>query len=308
MKIIIGLMLSLWLAGCSDRGDEAVTLPQYGSAQGEATLYRFAIHPLHNPEKLHAVFSPLMRHLDAKIPGVHFDLEASKDYAAFEQKLRQREVAFALPNPYQTLLAERSGYQVIAKMGNDADFRGIFLVRRDSGIREVVDLKGRVVAYPAPTALAAAMLPQHFLHTRGLNVTSDIENRYVGSQESSILAVYHRQAAAAATWPPPWRAFQKSHPKEAAELEIAWQTPSLPNNAFVARDDIPGEIVAKVRAVLAGLHESPEGRAVLAAMETQRVDAADTASYAPVRRFVAEFNAQVRPIETYAPTGEGARR
>lgn len=304
----MGLLLGLGLAGCSDRPDPAVTLPQYGAAQGGATLYRFAIHPLHNPEKLHAVFSPLMRHLDAKIAGVHFDLEASKDYAAFEQKLRQREVAFALPNPYQTLLAERSGYKVIAKMGNDADFRGIFLVRRDSGIREVFDLKGKVVAYPAPTALAAAMLPQHFLHVRGLNVTTDIKNHYVGSQESSILAVYHRQAAASATWPPPWRAFQKSHPKEASELEIAWQTPSLPNNAFVVRDDVPAEIVVRVRAVLAGLHESAEGRAVLEAMETQRVDPADSASYAPVRRFVDEFNAQVRPIETYAPGGSGAGR
>lgn len=298
MKVILGLLLGLVLLGCSDRGQDA-PLPQYGPAQPGGHIYRFAIHPLHNPQRLHATFSPLMRHLEARIPGVHFSLEASKNYAAFEDKLRRREVDFALPNPYQTLLAERSGYRVIAKMGNDADFRGIILVRRDSGIREVSDLKGRVVAYPAPTALAAAMLPQHFLHSRGLDVAREIENRYVGSQESSILAVYHRQAAAAATWPPPWRAFQKSHPQEAQALQVIWETPSLPNNAFVARDDLPPDLVAQVRAVLTSLHTTPEGQAVLAAMETQRIDVADSGSYGPVRRFVREFNAQVRPIDTF---------
>ena len=67
----------------------------------------------------------------------------------------------------------------------------------------------------------------------------DIENRYVGSQESSIMNAYLGQTAAGATWPPPWRAFQKEHPREAAELKVIWETESLVNNSVMVRDDVP---------------------------------------------------------------------
>ncbi|MEZ4694041.1 MAG: PhnD/SsuA/transferrin family substrate-binding protein [Aliarcobacter sp.] len=50
--------------------------------------------------------------------------------------------------------------KVFAKMGDDENFRGIFLVRKDSGIKNFEDLKGKKISYPAPTALAATILPQ----------------------------------------------------------------------------------------------------------------------------------------------------
>jgi len=70
-------------------------------------------------------------------------------------------------------------------MGDDENFRGIILVRKDSAIENVADLKGKAVSYPAPTALAAAMMPQYYLQTHGLDVMNDLDNRYVGSQASS---------------------------------------------------------------------------------------------------------------------------
>ena len=87
------------------------------------------------------------------------------------------------------------------------------MVRRDSGIKQPADLKGQGGGLPSPTALAAAIMPQWFLHQHGVNVNRDIENRYVGSQESAIMNVYLGQTAAGATWPPPWRLFQKDRPR-----------------------------------------------------------------------------------------------
>ena len=104
-----------------------------------------------------------------------------------------------MPNPYQTVRSLKFGYSVFGKMGNDELFRGIILVRKDGGIRKLSDLKGKTVCYPAPTALAATMMPQYYLQTHGLNVNHDIENLYVGSQESSIMNVLRGHAAAAGT-------------------------------------------------------------------------------------------------------------
>ena len=255
------------------------------------------MHPLHNPRRLFEIYGPLVDLLNRRIPNARFRLEASRDYAEYDRKLRERHFDLALPNPYQTLKAQERGYRVFAKMGDDHNFRGIILVRKDSGIKEVRDLRGKAVSYPAPTALAATMLPQDFLHAHGLDINRDIENRYVGSQESSILNVFQGRTAAGATWPPPWQALVRERPELAEALEVKWQTRSLPNNSLVARDDVPEAVLAALRTELLRLHEHPEGQALLARLPLSRFEAADDATYAPVRAFVQRFSAQVRPLE-----------
>lgn len=300
MKAIGAILLALvMLSGCQRESENGFVLPQYAENDSSEPVYRFAILPLHNPNQLRTVFEPLIAYLNKRIDGAQFEFEASRDFPSFEQKLSNREVAFALPNPYETLLAMRHGYHVFAKANKDEDFRGVFLVRRDSPIRDTRQLKGKVVAYPAPMALAASLQAQHYLQTHGLDVNRDTETRYSGSHDSALLAVYYGQAAAGATWPPTWRVFQKSHPREAAELRVAWQTEILPHLPFMVRDDVPEGVAAAVRDALLHMHENVEGRAILAAMEFDSIVSANGKTYEPVRRFVREFNKLVRPIETY---------
>lgn len=188
-RALILVMAFFLLGGCGDGARQAAYQPEYGQQPASTAThkdYRFAVHPLHNPEKLFAVYGPIVDRLNAAIPEARFTLEASRNYEEFDKKLYGRQFDLALPNPYQTVNALRHGYRVFGKMGDDDQFRGIFLVRRDSPVREVADLKGKVVSFPAKTALAAAMLPQQFLHDNGLPMAA-YEARYVGSQESSIM-------------------------------------------------------------------------------------------------------------------------
>jgi len=263
---------------------------------GAVVIYRFAVHPLHNPALLMAAYQPLVDHLNAQLKDAKIELEASRDYQAFEAKYAARGPAFLLPNPWQTLQARNAGYQVIAMAGDASDFKGIFLVRRDSPIRHPRDLKGKAVSYPSYTALAACIMPQYFLHHNGINVRQDIQNLYVGSQESALMNVYLAQAAAGATWPPPWRLFQKQHPKEAAELKVIWETEPLVNNSVMVRDDVPLAVREVVRNALLALETHPDGPRVLSAMETARFSAADDASYEVVARYVKNFERDVRRV------------
>ena len=287
---------ALFLSACGK--EAAPPAPKYAEAPAvEARVYRLAIHPLHNPEKLVRAYQPLIDHLNLQIADARFSLEASRDYAEYERKFRARTPDLLLPNPWQTLEAMKVGYGVIAIAGEPGDFKGIFVVRRDSGIKQPADLKGKAVAYPSPTALAACIMPQWFLHQRGVNVNRDIENRYVGSQESAIMNAYLGQVAVGVTWPPPWRLFQKDHPQEAAQLMVVWETPPLINNSFMVRDDLPPRLRARLRAELLKLNDSEPGRRILAGMETARFLPAADADYAVVREFVTRFEAQVRPVE-----------
>lgn len=291
-------LLCITLMGC-DPGETKPAGPRYTGTPpaGALPVYRLAIHPLHNPKKLAEAYQSLVDHLNRHMPGMRVELEASRDYQSYEEKIRARAPHFLLPNPWQTLEAMKLGYRVVAMAGDAADFRGIFIVRRDSPLMAPLELKGKVVSYPSQTALAACIMPQYFLHQQGIDVNKDLDNRYVGSQESSIMHAFLGQSAAAATWPPPWRLFQKDHPEEAAQLKVIWETPSLLNNSLMVRDDVPSERVGQLRELLLGLDQTPAGRAILAGMETARFHPADDATYAVVADYIVAFEKNVRPVE-----------
>lgn len=272
--------------------------PSFGTSGRPAVQeYIVGIHPLHNPKRLFEIYAPIIDHINAHMPDVVLKLEASRNYEVFEQKLYSGHFDFAMPNPYQTIRALPHGYRVFGKMANDEDFCGIILVRKDSGIRQVSDLKGKAIAYPAATALAATMMPQAYLYSQGLNINTDVENRYVGSQESSIMNVLLKHVAAAATWPVPWKTFAAEHPEQAAQLEIKWQTEPLLNNGWVVRHDVPADVAERFAHHLFSLQDETIGQKLLQAVPVSRFEPANDQTYQPVRQFLEHFSRTVRPIE-----------
>ncbi|MBE0438605.1 MAG: phosphate/phosphite/phosphonate ABC transporter substrate-binding protein [Gammaproteobacteria bacterium] len=289
-KTIISLVIIFSLSACEQ--EQAAYRPSFSEQAPDSanTIYLFGIHPLHNPKRLHELYGPIMTYINQHIDDAEFRVEASRNYQEFDQKLYAGKFDFALPNPFQTLNSLQHGYQVFGKMGDDYNFRGIFLVRRDSGIREPIDLKGKNVSYPAKTALAATMMPQYYLQTHGLNINHDIRNVYVGSQESSIMNVFLGHVSAAATWPIPWLAFQQQQPDKADQLELIWQTEPLINNGLVARKDMPPQLVQRVATLLTRLHESPLGQAMLAQLSLSRFELATDDDYLIVQNFLDDFH------------------
>lgn len=298
-----GVALLPWALGACSPDAPPPADPVYAKAPARAAsaVIRLAVHPLHNPARLVQAYQPLIDHLNRQMPGQRFELEASRDYADFERKIDERGPELLLPNPWQTLQAQKQGYRVLAMAGDAQDFHGLLLVPIRSAVQQVRDLKGLRVSYPAPTALAAAIMPQWLMHTAGLDVMKDVEHVYVGSQESSIMSVARGLTDAAATWPPPWRAFQHTHPELAAQLRVLATTPPLVNNSVMARHDVPTDTTERIVQVLTDLESTPEGHAILLAMQTARFHPANDQSYASVRVFVRDFEQRVRPIESTRP-------
>lgn len=297
-KVFIILFSTLLLFGC-ERQQGTSFEPEYTKhLPNNKHVYILGVHPLHNPERLFAVYQPMVHYINQRLTGSKLKLEASRNYASYNKKLFSGHFDFALPNPYQTVQSTQHGYRIFGKMGDDNNFRGIILMRKDSHIKNVADLKGKKICYPAPTALAATMMPQWYLHQHGLDINKDIQNLYVGSQESSIMNVYLGKVAAAATWPPPWRAFIKERPEVAKEVKIKWQTSSLPNNGLVAKNDVPDILVKEVSDIMFHLQDTKAGRKILRRMELSRYEPANDQTYDSVRQFLKRFEAEVRPIRS----------
>jgi phosphonate transport system substrate-binding protein len=298
MKKLLIIFIAYLLTACEQKTTDNTL--QYSSTSPNdngVIVYRLAIHPLHNPQKLFEAYQPLVDYLNSELQYIKIELEASRDYQTFEKKFRARQPELLLPNPWQTLQAMDSGYHVIGMAGDADDFKGIFIVRKDNDIIEPLQLEGKRVSYPAPTALAAAIMPQYFLYTHGIDINQHTENVYVGSQESSIMNVYLSNVTVGATWPPSWRSFKKDNPEQAKQLKVVWQTPSLINNSVMIRDDVPDKISKQIQSLLINLGDSEHGQVILTGMETARITSANDEDYDVVRTYIKNFEDKVRPVE-----------
>ncbi|MBN2895743.1 MAG: phosphate/phosphite/phosphonate ABC transporter substrate-binding protein [Campylobacterales bacterium] len=294
-RIIALYAVVLLFFGCGQEKNTPRYRPE-GSISSEHT-YIVGIHPYLNSKKTFEAYQPIIDHLQRQIDAGRLVLETSRDYADYEAKLYRGHFDFALPNPLQTLESIKHGYRVVAKMKPDSVFRGIIVARKERHLSDVAQLKGHAVSFPAPTALAATMMPLYFLHNRGLDVHKQIEKRFVGSQYSAILNAYTGDTLAAATWPPPWESWCRENPAKAADMQIVWQTRPLVNNGFVAHERVAAALVGRLVRLLTALDQTQEGRVLLAQAGFDGFETAHNGSYDAVQSFLIDYRHTIGEIE-----------
>ncbi|HEY0061910.1 MAG TPA: phosphate/phosphite/phosphonate ABC transporter substrate-binding protein [Telluria sp.] len=280
------------LAACGKQAAAPEYAPVLVAPPHEARVaeYTFGVTPMSNFRDVYDVFQPVVDYLNAGLPDARLVLEVPRGLAEHEQQLEARNFAFALSNPYHSWRAsQRSGYRIFAKMGDDAAFRGIWVVRKGGAIRTLADLKGKKLCFPPRSALAATMMTQVQLKQAGIDPARDVHVNYVGSQHASIMEVYMKGADAGATWPLAWTTFQRTHPEQARELEVRFPTDSLINQGLVARNDVPSDLVKRVERLLAEMHDTERGRALLAQVPITRFEPASNADYDVVRVFLEKY-------------------
>jgi phosphonate transport system substrate-binding protein len=300
-RLSLGLFL-LALATAYGQSGANADEPRYQpSAPESGKVYQFAINLTHHSLHLFEIYTPLIDYLNRNLLGARFELKSSSNCEDFERKIIEDKFDFALANPRQTLQSLRHGYHVIAKMADDPRYTGIILVRRDSGIRKVADLKGKRVAFPSPTCFRGTLLPKYYLQTHGLDVNRDIESLYVGSHESAIMNVYLGNVAAAGVKRTVWEQFQLEQPRQASALVVRWETDPQINSAVVARDDLPPQLIQQVAGLLENLNTTKQGQAILARIPLSRFEPADNRRYQAFAAFLHKMERSMLPIKVGNP-------
>lgn len=290
-RIVIFIFLLLTFSGCFPE-DEGKKHYQPSTVWARDDELIVGIHPYLNSEKTFLTYGPILRYLEHDL-GKKLRLETSVNYQDYERKLYAGYFDISIPNPYQTLNALEKGYKVIAKVKPDQEFRGIIVARKDIHIRSVEQLRGQPISFPAPTALAATLMPKWFLFEHGLNVDMEANPRYVGSQYSSIINAYTKDTAAAATWPSPWKTWQLENPNKAKEMEVIWETPHLVNNGVVVKSDLDKKVAVKLAELLAKMDQTPQGQKLMAPTGFLGFEKADEKTYNPVKAFLLRYDREI---------------
>ena len=133
-------------------------------------VFTFDVVPQFPAAKIYATWSPLLQRI-GQDAGLCFELRVSGSIPEFEQRFLKGESDFTFLNPYHAVLAhQKKKYQPLLAGGQDL-LTGILVVRSDNPIKNLNDLRGKNVAFPAPNAFAASLLIRAELAKQKIDVS-----------------------------------------------------------------------------------------------------------------------------------------
>jgi len=256
-----------------------------GIAQGTEAPLTFGLFPYVSRGQLMDYHTPLKVYLEIKLQRP-VDLVTAPDFAEFMNRTRKGEYDIILTAPHMGRLAEiRDGYVRIVKTGHEV--QGVFLVRRDSGIRSLADLKGKTIMVAQPISVVYQMAMDH-LQRNGLVPGKDVTIVNTRTHNNALYAPARREADASVTGILLWTNAEESIK---SELIAIGETRSVPGFTLMAHKRLAPELVKRVQSLLLAYEKTPEGKAYFKATDLKnfsRIDDKTMKSLDPFTRVLLE--------------------
>ncbi|MDO8444656.1 MAG: phosphate/phosphite/phosphonate ABC transporter substrate-binding protein [Deltaproteobacteria bacterium] len=280
VRYYLWIFAVLLLAGCSNGKVDYIPKGEKVAGENRERLV-LGVMPSLPPTKLFTKYQPLADYLTRKT-GKEVVISTAPNFQEYMVRLQKGEYEMILPNPYQYIMVSKSpGYAPLVKISG-IPFQGFIVVRKDSGINGIQDLKGKKIAYPDPSALAATMQVRAYLKRNGIDPERDTRESYAASQESVIFGVHQRLFDAAGTWP---EALEGTPDDIRKGLKVLAETETLPHRPIAIRSDIPSDVSEKVKKALLSMNDDPEGHNILASIGYHAFEAVSDKDYDKVREW-----------------------
>ena len=248
-----------------------LTLPY----QAFADSYSFAFVPQQSAKKLAKKWTPILSYINEHT-GDTYTFKTAKNIPTFEQRVQAQDYDVAYMNPYHFVVFNQSaGYQALAKQQNK-QIKGIIVVRKDSPITSLEQLKLNKLAFPAPAAFAASILPRGELQQRGIEFTP----KYVSSHDSVYLNVARGFFPAGGGV---MRTFNNTSQDVKDQLKVLWTTNGYTPHAFAIKESFPKEAAERLLAALVSMNTTENGKALLKTVNFKGMEPANNSDWADVK-------------------------
>lgn len=197
--------------------------------------YIFGVLPYLPPVRLEALYASIVMHMNQ-----HSDrpiiFQTASSYERFMQQLESERYDIAFIQPFDYVrIASPLGY--IPLVTRQEKLVGTIVVKSDSQLQSIKQLKGRVLAMP-PRVAAVSYLIKLSLMDAGLNPESDLTIHYVKNQASCLMQVWLDEADACGTALLPMRHFEA---KMKLKLKVLKHSQAIPHTLIVAHPRVPLE-------------------------------------------------------------------
>ena len=241
----------------------------------EQKNYTMGIVPQQSATKLARLWTPILKYLGER-SGLILRFKTAPNIPTFERRLAAGAYDFAYMNPYHyTVFHEAPGYFPFAHAA-DKRIRGILVVRKDSPIQDLGALAGKTLAFPAPAAFAASVLPRAHFRNQGIEIVP----KYVNSHDSVYRSVAKGLYPAGGGV---MRTFRNVNPSVSEQLRILWTSEGYTPHAIAAHPTVPGDAVDRLQRALLDMHQDGTGEALLESIKIKGFAAAQDQDWDDVR-------------------------
>lgn len=227
------------------------------------------------------VFTPLASYLgeelrDEGISGGRAMI--AKNIAHMVELMNDGRVDIYIDSPYPVLEVSRLSGSVPLlrrwKKGS-SEYSSAIFTTIDSGIAELSDLQGKMIALEEPWSSSAYFLPKLTLVQGGFSVrekmdfrssveTGEIGYIFSGSDKNTMFWVQHNRVAAGAM---ETRKMEKLAGQDLGKLRVLHTTVTIPRHLVAYRGDLDSTLVEKITSILINMDSTEKGRAVLRVFE-----------------------------------------
>jgi phosphonate transport system substrate-binding protein len=216
----------------------------------------FGFCPKYNPRIMYQLYQPFINYLNENTP-YQFEIKLSRIYQDTIDGLGRGEIVIASCGPVSYIKArEKYDVKPIARaLSKDGKpyYQGIIIVRRDSPIQTLPDLKGKSFAFGQAWSTASHILPEYYLLKSNIHLRDLSNYSFLRHHDSVANAVLKGEFDAGAVKD------VIAYKYEPKGLRFIHRSEPIPTVPVVARADAPTEMVKSVKDALLKLDpKNPE--------------------------------------------------
>ena len=242
---------------------------------------RLGVFPRRSASITRRMFQPLVEELSARL-NREVILETTHDFASFWDNVANQRFDIVHYNQYHYLKSHKQfGYRVFAQNVefNHTKIAGAILVRKDSGINSVKDLKGKTIVFGGGRgAMQAYITATYLLRQAGLK-KGDYFEQFALNPPKACIATYYRKAAAAGAGN---YVLELPHVKKQIKtdamkyLVVSDKMAHLP---WAFKSSLPEDLQKRIQTLLVNLDKSSAGKKILKAAKLTRIAPANDGEY-----------------------------
>lgn len=282
----LALIALIYLSGCESPERQSVPAANHSPIDDDhrPTLYFGAISR-YNPVLMYRKYQPIMDYLSAETP-YRFELKLGKTYEDAVHFLREGKVDICSLGglTYLEAHAEFGALPLVRPLNREGEphYHSLFIVRQDSPLQTLVDLRGHSLALASPHSTSGNLIPRNELARAGLRMENLSHFENLPHHDMVAKAVLEGRFDAGALKDIVGREF------ETKGLRFLHESDPIPSVPLVARGDLPDSVKTSIVEALLRLDaRKPQNQAQLVTWDEEfrygftRATAAD---YEPLRQ------------------------
>ncbi len=269
---------------------QACIVPVAGAAEKNRELL-IGIEPEHNIFDQMQRYSALARYLSDQL-GVKVKLTIMSRYGEVAKRFESLHVDGAFLSSYTATLAiKKFGLTPVVKLvrlDDNSTSQGYILVRQDSGIKNVEDMRGKNVVFVDSASTEGYLFARLYFQKQGVEDMNSYFNRHYfsGSYAPAVFAVLDGRADIGSAKDTVYNQLVRRDPSIQHELSIIAKSPTVPEVTFCIKSDIAPELHEKMQNALLAMGQTIEGHKVLKQLEASRFIQSDSSDFTVVSEMI----------------------